>query len=115
MQALRLVLLYAHLIGFAVLLGGGVTQYLSGKFRINPAMLWGSVIQLVTGALLAAPLRGGGDKEPDPIKLVVKAVIGILIFIMVFVPRKRTSVAKGHFLAIVGMTLLNAAVAVFWP
>jgi hypothetical protein len=38
----------------------------------------------------------------------------VLILIMVFVPRKRTQVAKGHFLAILGLTLLNAAVAVFW-
>jgi hypothetical protein len=113
-EALRLVLLYIHLCGFALLLGGGVAQWLSGTFRINPALLWGSVIQVVTGLALAAPLRGGGDREPDPIKLVVKAVIGILIFIMVFIPRKKPSVAKGHFLAIVGMTLLNAAVAVFW-
>jgi hypothetical protein len=114
MEALRLVLLYAHLIGFAILLGGAIAQYMTAKIRINAPMLWGAIIQVVTGIALSAPLRGGGDQEPDPIKLVVKAVIGVLIFIMVFVPRNRTQVAKGHFLAIVGLTLLNAAVAVFW-
>jgi hypothetical protein len=114
MEALRLVLLYAHLIGFAVLLGGSIAQYVTGKIRINAPMLWGAVTQVVTGLALSAPLRGGGDNEPDPIKLVVKGVIGVLILIMVYVPRKRTEVAKGHFLAIVGLTLLNAAVAVFW-
>ena len=72
MEALRLILRYAHLIGFALLLGGAVMQYLSGKFRINPAMLWGAIIQVLTGIGLAAPLRGGGDAEPDPIKLGVK-------------------------------------------
>jgi hypothetical protein len=114
MEALRLVLLYAHLVGFAMLLGGAVAQYVTGKIRINAPMLWGAIIQVVTGIALSAPLRGGGDKEPDPIKLVVKGVIGVLILIMVFVPRKRTQVAKGHFVAIIGLTLLNAAVAVFW-
>jgi hypothetical protein len=113
-EALRLILLFIHLIGFAMLLGGGIAQYLSGKFRINPAMLWGSIIQLLSGLGLAAPLRGGGDAEPDPIKLVVKLVIAILIFIMVFVPRKREAVAKGHFIGIITLTLANAAVAVFW-
>ncbi|MFG1604347.1 hypothetical protein [Actinoplanes sp. NPDC049265] len=114
MGALRLILLYVHLIGFALLLGGLVTQYLSGTVRINKAVLWGSIVQLLSGIGLAAPLRGGGDHEPDPIKLVVKLVIALMIFVMVFVPRKRETVAKGHFFAIVGLTLANAAVAVFW-
>jgi len=114
MGALRLVLLYIHLIGFALLLGGAVTQYLSGKIRINTAMLWGAGIQLLTGFGLAAPLRGGGDAEPEPAKLAVKGIIGLAIFAMVFFSRKRDVVNAGHFLAIVGLTLVNAAVAVFW-
>jgi hypothetical protein len=113
-EALRLILRYAHLIGFALLLGGAVMQFLSGKFRINPAMLWGSIIQVVTGLALAAPLRGGGDAEPSPVKLGVKLLIAVLIFIMVFIPRKREAVNRGHFIAIIAMTLLNAAVATFW-
>jgi hypothetical protein len=113
-EALRLALRYVHLIGFAILLGGAVTQYLSGRVRINSAMLWGSAIQVLSGLALAAPLRGGGDKEPEPIKLIVKGVVALLIFVMVFVPRKREVVNRGHFLAIVGLTLANAAVATFW-
>ena len=114
MEALRLILRYAHLIGFALLLGGAIAQFVSAKLRINPAMLWGSIIQVLTGLALAAPLRGGGDAEPSPAKLAVKAVIAILIFIMVFVPRKRAEVSRGHFIGIIAMTLLNAAVATFW-
>lgn len=113
-EALRLILRYAHLIGFALLLGGAIVQYLSGRFRISPAILWGSVIQLLTGIALSAPLRGGGDDEPSPVKLGVKLLIGVLIFVMVFVPRKREAVNKGHFIGIIAMTLINAAVATFW-
>ncbi|MEV2236987.1 hypothetical protein [Micromonospora sp. NPDC049891] len=112
MEALRLILLYVHLIGFALLLGGALTQYLSGKIRINAAMLWGSVIGLLTGIGLSAPLRDGD--EPAPAKLVTKLVLALLIFVMVFFSRKRAEVNRGHFLAIVGLTLVNAAVAVFW-
>ena len=107
-------LLFIHLVGFALLLGGAITQFLSGKFRINPAVLWGSVIQLVSGIALSAPLRGGGDNEPSPIKLGVKLLVAVLIFIMAFVPRKRDAVNKGHFIGIIALTVLNAAVAVFW-
>ncbi|MDY7088699.1 MAG: hypothetical protein SYR96_26790 [Actinomycetota bacterium] len=112
MEALRLILLFIHLIGFALLLGGAVTQFVSGKFRINPAVLWGSIIQLLSGIALSAPLRDGD--EPSPFKLGVKLLVAVLIFIMVFLPRKRESVNKGHFIGIIVLTLVNAAVAVFW-
>ncbi|GAA4941953.1 hypothetical protein [Actinoplanes utahensis] len=114
MEALRLILLFIHLVGFALLLGGAVTQFVSGRFRINPAVLWGSIIQLASGIALSAPLRGGGDDEPSPIKLGVKLLLAVLIFIMVFIPRKRDAVAKGHFIGIIALTVVNAAVAVFW-
>jgi hypothetical protein len=114
MNVLRLILLYLHLVGFALLLGGAVAQYLSGTIRINSAMVWGAGIQVLTGLGLSAPLRGGGDAEPEPAKLAVKAVIGLMIFVMVFFSRKRDVVNSGHFFAIVGLTLVNAAVAVFW-
>ncbi|MET8119262.1 hypothetical protein [Micromonospora sp. NPDC005189] len=112
MEALRLILLYVHLIGFALLLGGTIAQYVSGPLRINQAMLWGSVIGLLTGIGLSAPLRDGD--EPEPAKLVTKLVLALLIFVMVFFSRKRESVNRGHFLTIAGLTLVNAAVAVFW-
>ncbi len=112
-EILRLVLVYGHLIGFALLLGGAIAQYLAGPIRINRSILWGAIIQLITGIALSAPLRGD-DPEPAPAKLVVKLVIAIMIAIMVWVPRKRERVSTGHFGAIIGLTLLNAAVAVFW-
>ena len=113
MEALLLILRYIHLVGFAVLFGGGVVQYLSGTLRINPAMLWGAVIQLVSGIALAAPLRPEGD-EPPVGKLVVKLVLAAMIFVMVFFSRRRQQVNKGHFLATLGLILAAAAVGTFW-
>lgn len=112
MDALRLILLFAHLVGFALLLGGAAAQYLSGKIRINRLMLAGAGAQLVTGVALSAPL--GRDYDLNPAKLVVKLVVAVMIFVMVFFSRKREAVNRGHFLAIIGLTLANAAVAVFW-
>jgi hypothetical protein len=113
-EALRLILLYLHLCGFAVLLGASVVQYLSGKLRINAAMIWGAAAQLITGLALSAPLRGGGDHEPSKVKLGVKLLIALAIFAMTFFSRKRETVNRGHFLAIIVLVLGNAAVAVFW-
>ncbi len=115
MQWLVLPLTFVHLIGFALLLGGAVAQYLTGKVRINAAMLWGVTIQLVTGLALAAPLRDDKNDAPDTTMLAIKLVVALMIFAMVFFARKRAEVNKGHFLAIVGLTLANAAVATFWP
>lgn len=105
---------YLHLIGFALLLGGAVLQYYSGRIKINSAMLWGAGAQVVTGLALASPLRGGGDEEPSPVKLGVKLSLAVIIFIMVFFSRRREAVNRGHFLTILGLTLVNAAVATFW-
>jgi hypothetical protein len=113
MEPLRLILLYAHLLGFALLLGAAVTQYVTKPLRINAPMVWGAAAQLVTGIALSAPLRGEGE-EPHPAKLAVKLVLALTIFVMVFFSRKRESVNSGHFLAIIGLTVANAAVAVFW-
>jgi hypothetical protein len=114
MEVLRLLLRYVHLVGFALLLGGAVAQYVSGKIRINPAMVWGAGTQVVTGLALAAPWGDEEGTESAPAKLAVKAAVAIVIFVMVFIPRKRETVNAGHFMAIVGLTLANAAVAVFW-
>jgi hypothetical protein len=123
METLRLILLFLHLVGFAVLLGGAVTQYVSGtihsgerasrpSLRINAPMVWGASAQLVTGIALSAPLDR--DYDLNPAKLTVKLVVAATIFAMVFFSRKRDAVNSGHFLAIIGLTLANAAVAVFW-
>ena len=77
-------------------------------------MLWGSLIQVITGVILSAPLPR--DVQPDPMKLIVKALLAIAIAIMVWIPhiKKRESSSKGHFLAIGGLVLVTAGVAVFW-
>jgi len=112
-EALLLILRYVHLIGFALLLGGAVTQYLTGQLRINQAMLWGSIVQVVSGIALSAPIRGD-DPEPPVAKIVVKLVLGLMIFVMVFFSRRRDAVNRGHFLATAGLALVTAAVGTFW-
>jgi hypothetical protein len=113
-EILRQILLYLHLIGFAMLLGGAIAQYLTGRLRINTAMLAGAVIQVVTGLALAAPLRGGGSHEPSRVGLAVKLVVALAVLAMTFFSRKREKVNRGHFLAVVALTLGNAAIGVFW-
>ena len=114
MEILRHIVVYLHLIGFALLLGGAVAQYLTGKLRINLAMLGGAVLQVLTGLILAAPWGLAPDVKLNYVKLTVKLVVGLMILAMVYFPRNREKVNRGHFLAVVGLVLLNAGVAVLW-
>jgi predicted cobalt transporter CbtA len=113
MMYVRLALVFLHLVGLALLLGGFAVQVLGRQLRINTAMVYGVATQLVTGFLLAAPFPDRAH-QPEPAKLAVKAIVAIVIAAMVLVVRKKRSVAAGHFYAIGGMTLLNMAVALFW-
>jgi hypothetical protein len=112
MTAVREILLFLHLSGFALLLGGAVAQYRSGTIRINQLMIWGSGAQVVTGLALGAALAS--SDRPAGAWFAVKLIVALAIFAMVFFSRKRESVNPGHFLAIVGLTLVNLGVAVFW-
>jgi hypothetical protein len=114
MHTLRQIVLYLHLIGFALLLGGSIAQYLTGKLRINTAMLGGAVIQVVTGLALAAPFGLVGGEKPKPVAVAVKLIVALAILAMTLFSRKRDKVNRGHFLAIVGLVLVNAAIGVFW-
>jgi dipeptide/tripeptide permease len=113
-ETLRNVVVYLHLIGFALLLGGSVAQYLSGKLRINLAMLGGAVIQVVTGLVLAAPWGLSPGEELNDVKLAVKLVVALMILAMTYFSRNREKVNRGHFLAIIVLVLLNAGIAIFW-
>lgn len=115
MDILHLILRYAHLVGFAMLFGGWLTAYLSGRFKVNAAMLWGSAVQVVSGIVLAAPLPDR-EVQPDPAKLGVKLVLALMIAVMVWLPylKKRESSSKGHFIGIGALALVTAGVAVFW-
>jgi uncharacterized membrane protein len=113
-ETLRQVVVYLHLIGFALLLGGAVAQYLTRQLRINQAMLGGAVLQVLTGLVLAAPWGLAPGEKLSYAKLAVKLVVALMILAMTFFPRNRENVNRGHFLAIVAFVLVNAGVAVFW-
>jgi hypothetical protein len=116
MELLRLLLRYLHLVGFALLFGGVVVQYIAGRYTISIPMRVGLGTALGTGLLLAIPFPEG--IELDYTKLGVKLFVGMLIGaafgIAVTRDRAGKAVHRAHLLAIGGLVLLNAAVAVFW-
>jgi hypothetical protein len=82
-------------------------------------MFHGSVTQVVTGLLLVATAYGldEGDEgsDLDAAKIAVKAVVAVIVLALCSLNRKRPTVSEAVFFSILGLTLLDVAVAVFWP
>lgn len=115
MNILFNILLFLHLVGFASLFGGAFVQMKGPNRVINPAIFHGALTQLVTGILLVGVKEMGDIGNPvNNIKIGVKLLVLIAIFVMVFINRKKDNVPAGQFWAILALTLINAGIAVFW-
>jgi hypothetical protein len=115
MQIAHQVLVLLHLIGFAALFGGLLVQLRAKEPEVNAAMLYGSLILLITGvALVWLEVIG---PEPDPVnyvKIAIKLMVTAVIVLLVVKNRKFASIPRGLWGLLVGLTLTNAAVAVLW-
>jgi hypothetical protein len=116
MEFLRLLLRYLHLVGFALLVGAWVAQYVTGKLRVNVPMRTGLGTMIGTGLLLAIPFPRGVDLDYVKlgVKLAIAVGIGALFGVAVTRERAGTAVSRPLFLSIGGLALVNAAIAVFW-
>lgn len=113
MQVAYQVLVFVHLIGFAALLGGVLVQARSPEPEVNVPMLYGAMTGLASGVALWI-LAGVGPEPAPTAPLVVKTVVGVAVAVLVAANRKYASVPRGLWLLIGGLTLVEAAVAVFW-
>ena len=112
MQTLRNLFLYVHLIGFAMLLGGFLVQYLSKNFQSNLVMRIGLPVAFVAGLVLAIPFPSGIDLNYT--KLAVKLVIAVIIGALMGIGTKKNRTDRAFFGVIGLLILLNAGIAVFW-
>ena len=104
-----------HFIGFAALFGGAFVQAKGPRRIINPAMFHGALTMLVTGLLLVGVWELGSFRDGDPnhLKIGIKFLVLVGVFVFVLINRKKDNVPAGQFWAIAGLTALNAAIAVF--
>ncbi|MGX1701201.1 Fe-S protein [Microbacterium sp. NPDC055357] len=117
METLRLIVLFLHITGFALIFGGWAVEAFSRRFQINRVMNIGLILAALAGLALAAPWGLSYDLNYTKIgiKLVVLLVVGALVGIGGARARKgKGSVAPGLFWAIGILTLANAAIAVIW-
>lgn len=116
METLRHIVLFVHLIGFAVLFGAWAVQAFGGKREFTRLMSLGMTIAAIAGLALAAPW--GIEYDLDYIKvgtkLVILVVIGALLGIGAGRQRKSGSVPAVMFWLVGILTLVNAGIAVIW-
>lgn len=114
METLRLVVVFVHLIGFAVLFGSWAAQAF-GDRRFTKVMSYGLALAAVAGLALAAPW--GTDHlnyAKIDVKLVVLLIIGALLGIGSARQKRGEAVPAGMFWAVGVLTLANAGIAVLW-
>ena len=116
MDLLRHVVVYLHLIGFALTVGAWVAEAAARRIQVTRVMHYGITLSLVTGLALAAPWPAGIELNYPKIavKLVILIALGAVLGIA-SARQKRTGAAPvGLFVAAGALPLLAAGVAVLW-
>jgi hypothetical protein len=112
METLRLVLLFIHILGFAALLGGLLVQVRDPEKTVNAAMRDGAGTAFLAGLLLVGVLESLGS--PDHAKIGVKFAVGLVILVLVMANTRKPTIPQGLYFGLLGLTVLNIGVAVFW-
>jgi hypothetical protein len=113
-------ILILHFIGLASVVGGFLVQMKSPQKGVNPAMLHGALVQLVTGLLLVGLPEMGvalpyeGWESWDHAKIAVKLVFTIVITVLAFIGRKKPLPQTGLWGAIGVLSIANIVIAVLW-
>lgn len=113
MEILRLVLLFAHLLGFAALFGGLLVQARNPEKSVNAAMRDGVGTAFLAGLLLVGVLEAG-DEPVNHAKIAVKFAIGLVLLVLVMANVRKPSIPQGLWGGLLLLSVVNVAVAIFW-
>lgn len=113
MELVRHVLLVLHILGFAALIGGLVTQAGPGEKKVNAAMRDGVGTAVVAGLLLVGVIEAL-DLSLDYGKIAVKTVIGLVLLVLVMANVRKPSIPQGLWAGLLVLSVANVCVAVLW-
>jgi len=113
MQVAHQVLVLLHLIGFAALLGGLLTQTRQPEPEVTGTMLAGGWTELASGVVLVALTGSAGERvawAPVSVKL------GLTLVLVLLLARNRRflSIPRGLWALLVLLTLVSTALSVLW-
>lgn len=116
MEILRNVLLVLHIIGFAGIVAGVMSQMpkvREGVAKINGAILHSSWLMLATGLGLVGMVYAVGG-QPNNAKIGVKLVVLVAILVVALINKRKPKVGMGVLGTIAGLAVLNVILAVMW-
>ena len=114
MQVAFQILVLAHLVGFAALFGGVLSQARTGEPEVTETMLLGGWAELATGVALVV-LAVAGDGPVDWWPMSVKLVVTLFVLLLLVRNRRFLSIPRGLLGLIGTLTLAAAALSVLWP
>jgi len=113
MDLARQLLLIAHIIGFAALIGGLLVQAGPGEKKVNGAMRDGAGTAFLAGLLLVGVLEAG-DSDVNHAKIGVKLLIGLVLLVLVMANLRKERIPQGLWAGLLVLSIANVAIAVLW-
>ncbi len=116
MTVLLHVLLFLHMIGWAIVLGAALVGIKSGT--LYTGAFHAVLTALITGVamVLVRELWIENGRELDPVWVAAKLVLGLTVTALVwFAHRRPDKVGKALVGTIAGLTVVTVGVAVLWP
>lgn len=116
MEIVKGLLIVLHIVGFAALFGATTAQLprmKQGQAVITNGVLHGLALMFATGLLLVA-MRYMLDEPVNNFKIAVKTLVLIVMVALVLLNRKKSSVSAAVLGSVVGLGVLNVALAVLW-
>lgn len=116
MEIVRNILLILHIVGFAGVAGSAIAQLpkvKEGAAKISGGIMHSGWLMLATGLGLVGMMYAQGG-EPNNAKIGVKTIVLVAIIVLALVNKKKQPVSGGVLGAILGLSVLNVALAVAW-
>ncbi|GAA1114350.1 hypothetical protein GCM10009668_41020 [Nocardioides dubius] len=113
METLRLILLFLHILGFAALIGGLLAQAGVKDKVVNAPMRDGAGLAFLAGLAVVGVIEAdGGDLNHT--KVGIKLLVGLVILALVMANIRKPKISDALYWSILGLAVVNVAVAVFW-
>ncbi|QFG21309.1 hypothetical protein [Actinomadura sp. WMMB 499] len=113
MEAVRLILLLLHTLGFAVFVGGLIAQRSQPEKKINGPVRDGAGVAVVSGIALVGVIQADGG-DINIAKIAVKLGIGVLILALTFANMRREHIGTWLWTTLLVLGILDIGVAIFW-